>query len=70
MQFIEAVTGADVRRWDTYSVPVPDDWDDEADDRDARLLDLIAKGKGQHQGTEYEDEHSPIPPGEFEIIEM
>jgi len=70
MQFLKVETAGDVRRWDTYIVPVPPDWDDDAEDRDARLRDLISEGKGKHQGTEYEDDGLPMPPYEFVINEV
>ncbi|AYF78126.1 hypothetical protein D7D52_34715 [Nocardia yunnanensis] len=67
MQFLRVETAGDVRQWDTYIVPVPDDWDDDADDRDARLRDLIAEGKGKHEGTERE--HTSLP-DDFVINEV
>ncbi|QIS23684.1 hypothetical protein [Nocardia terpenica] len=70
MKFLQVDTAGDVRRWDTYIVAVPDDWDPDADDTALRLHDLIAQGKGQHQGTEYEGEHMPVPPYKFEITEV
>lgn len=69
MQYLNVDTAGDVRRWDTYIIKVPDDWNPDADDSDSQLCELIKQGKGQHQRTEYEDEHHPIPPGEFEIID-
>ncbi len=69
MQYLKVETAGDVRRWDSYIVAVPDDWNPDAEDSDRQLRDLIALGKGQHQGTDYEDEGRPVPPNEFEITE-
>ncbi|NKY53888.1 hypothetical protein [Nocardia vermiculata] len=70
MQYMKVETAGDVRRWDSYIVAVPDDWDADAENSDRQLRDLIALGKGKHQGTDYEGEYDPVPPDEFEISEF
>ncbi|WP_331765086.1 hypothetical protein [Nocardia sp. NBC_01388] len=70
MKFLQVETGGDVRQWDTFIVPVPDDWDDDAEDRDARLRELIWDGKAQHQSTEYEDAGDTLPPVGFVVNEV
>ncbi|MCX4099120.1 hypothetical protein [Nocardia sp. alder85J] len=70
MKFLRVETVGEVRRWDTYIVPVPDDFDIEADDIARPLHDLIAQGKGMNRGTEYEDYGLPVPPHEFCITEV
>ncbi|WP_280459855.1 hypothetical protein [Nocardia carnea] len=70
MQYLKVDTAGDVRRWDSYIVAVPDDWNPDAEDSDRQLRDLIALGKGKHQYTDYEDEGSSYPPDEFEITEF
>ncbi|MGN2642312.1 hypothetical protein ACTD5D_40315 [Nocardia takedensis] len=70
MKYLTVETGADVRRWDTYIVAVPDDWNPDAEDSDRRLIELISLGRGKHQGdSEYEDDGTAVPPGEFTILE-
>lgn len=71
MKYLKVDTAGDVRRWDTYIVPVPDDWDLEDEGTERRIRDLISLGKGHHyEDTEYEDDGSPVPPDEFGITEF
>lgn len=66
MRYAQVETAGDARRWDTYIVPLPPDWDDDAEDRDARLRALIAEGAGTHTSTQHDD----ATPEEFTINEV
>ncbi|WP_280413188.1 hypothetical protein [Nocardia asiatica] len=70
MQYLKVDTAGDVRRWDSYIVAVPDDFNADAEDVDRQLRELIALGKGVHQGTDYEGEYDKVPPDEFDVTEF
>ncbi|MFD4356840.1 hypothetical protein ACFWPX_30110 [Nocardia sp. NPDC058518] len=62
-------TGADVRRWDTYEIEVPDDWNPDAEDAEteAYLAARIAQADAEHISTEYENSAEKYPPGPQDV---
>lgn len=69
MKKLTVETGVDVRRWDTYTVEVPDDWALDGDEAEAYLLERIRKQEAKPEYTEYENEHQDFPAGDTVIIE-
>jgi len=69
MKRLTVETGVDVRRWDTYTVEVPDDWTLDGEEAEKYLLARIRKQDAKPEYTEYENEHQDFPAGELTLIE-
>lgn len=63
MKRIRIETGSNVRRWDTYELDVPDDFDPDGEYADAYLHDRLATDNGVTLiDTSYESEYEKYPP--------
>ncbi|MFD4407653.1 hypothetical protein ACFWPH_33290 [Nocardia sp. NPDC058499] len=69
MKRLTVSTAADIRRWDTYIVAVPDNFDPDAEASEREIIELLSRGKGEHQGTDYEFEYDNVP-DDIEITEI
>lgn len=68
MKRIRIETGSDVRRWDTYELDVPDDFDGDTDTGHQYLRDRLgANSSITLVDTSYESEHEKYPPEKADI---
>lgn len=68
MKRIRIETGANVRRWDTYELDVPDDIDLDGEHFDAYLHDRLATDNGVTLiDTSYESDGDKYPPEKPDI---
>ncbi|MFC4128853.1 hypothetical protein [Nocardia rhizosphaerae] len=68
MKRIRIETGADVRRWDTYELDVPDDFDLDGEYFEAYLHDRLATDNGVTLiDTSYENDGDKYPPEKPDI---
>ncbi|WP_043654486.1 hypothetical protein [Nocardia thailandica] len=68
MKRIRIETGSDVRRWDTYELDVPDDFDGDTDAGQQYLRDRLGANSGiTLVDTSYENEYEKYPPEKADI---
>ncbi|TDP29836.1 hypothetical protein [Nocardia ignorata] len=68
MKRIRIETGSDVRRWDTYELDVPDDFDVDSEDAEQYLHDRLGADEGVELiDTSYESDGDKYPPDDQDI---